>query len=446
MLHRKRNVRPPGATDHTSYEQLCALASSGALTTSEWALLSDHLKACGQCREELPEYQEIATFGMSLIAPTDPSLDVENEWSPESAVAKLMRRLQENGAKADPSIGHAATAGKNPRWWWPSGLLRMPAVLPYAAAIVVFAAVAVAIYVLGIHTGAGRSDPQTKLATQPDSMVAGLLRERGQLENDLRSRSSAIEAISKQLQDARVAVVAAEARKQVTDDKIHHLESRSQDQETQSAAIRSQYQALEGERLVIGEKLKVSEANLLAVQRSLDTLRDQHVADLTQIASLENQIASRQHEVPAAYVEARQVSSADPELSGLMGARDLFIADVYDIDKSGLPQKPFGRIFYTKGKSLLFYAFDLDRQPGVKPAATFQVWGRRGYGDAHPLNMGMMYLDSETSKRWALKFSDAKALSQVDAVFVTMEPHGGSNAPKGRQLLYASLRMPANHP
>jgi anti-sigma-K factor RskA len=88
----------------------------------------------------------------------------------------------------------------------------------------------------------------------------------------------------------------------------------------------------------------------------------------------------------------------------------------------------------------------LDRQPGVKTASTFQVWGRRGYGDTHPLNMGMMYLDNETSKRWMLKFSDAKALSQVDAVFVTIEPHGGSNEPKGRQLLYASLRTPPNHP
>jgi len=147
-------------------------------------------------------------------------------------------------------------------------------------------------------------------------------------------------------------------------------------------------------------------------------------------------------------VEARQLPSNEPELADLMGARDLFIADVYDIDKTGLPQKPFGRVFYTKGKSLLllFYAFDLDRQPGVKTASTFQVWGRRGYGDTHPLNMGMMYLDNETSKRWMLKFSDAKALSQVDAVFVTIEPHGGSNAPKGRQLLYASLRTPANHP
>jgi hypothetical protein len=57
-----------------------------------------------------------------------------------------------------------------------------------------------------------------------------------------------------------------------------------------------------------------------------------------------------------------------------------------------------------------------------------------------------MYLDNETSKRLMLKFNDAKALSQVDAVFVTIEPHGGSNAPKGRQLLYASLRTPPNHP
>ena len=129
-----------------------------------------------------------------------------------------------------------------------------------------------------------------------------------------------------------------------------------------------------------------------------------------------------------------------------MGARDLLIADVYDIDKSGLPQKPFGRIFYTRGSKLLFYAFDLDRGPGVKNASTFQVWGRRGYGDTHPLNMGVMYLDSKVSKRWALKFNDAKALSQVDAVFVTIEPRGGSGTPKGRQLLYASLKTPANHP
>src|SRR5258708_16178933 len=108
-------------------------------------------------------------------------------------------------------------------------------------------------------------------------------------------------------------------------------------------------------------------------------------------------------------MEARQLPSAEPELAELMGARDLFIADVYDIDKSGLPRKPFGRVFYTKGRSLLFYAFDLDRQPGVKAASTFQVWGRRGYGDTRPLNMGRVSLDSKASKRRALKYRDREA-------------------------------------
>jgi len=32
-------------------------------------------------------------------------------------------------------------------------------------------------------------------------------------------------------------------------------------------------------------------------------------------------------------------------------------------------------VFYTQNKSLVFYAFDLYHQPGVKNAGVFQVWG-----------------------------------------------------------------------
>jgi len=48
-----------------------------------------------------------------------------------------------------------------------------------------------------------------------------------------------------------------------------------------------------------------------------------------------------------------------------MGARKLYIADVFDVDSGSRTKKPFGRVFYTQGKSLIFYAFDLDRQPSV---------------------------------------------------------------------------------
>ena len=45
-----------------------------------------------------------------------------------------------------------------------------------------------------------------------------------------------------------------------------------------------------------------------------------------------------------------------------MGARNLYIAEVYDTDEKGATRKPYGRVFYTKEKSLIFYAYDLDQQ------------------------------------------------------------------------------------
>jgi hypothetical protein len=45
-----------------------------------------------------------------------------------------------------------------------------------------------------------------------------------------------------------------------------------------------------------------------------------------------------------------------------------------------------------------------------------------------------------------LKSDDPKVLSDIDAVFVTIEPHGGSNHPSGKPLLFAYLRIEPNHP
>ena len=59
----------------------------------------------------------------------------------------------------------------------------------------------------------------------------------------------------------------------------------------------------------------------------------------------------------------------------MMGARQLYIADVFDVDREGQTRQPFGRVFYTKGKSLVFYAFDLDRRSGDHNAKAFQAWG-----------------------------------------------------------------------
>jgi hypothetical protein len=141
-----------------------------------------------------------------------------------------------------------------------------------------------------------------------------------------------------------------------------------------------------------------------------------------------------------------QYLTSDRDIRELMGARNLYIADVFDVDSRSRTRKPFGRVFYTQGKSLIFYAFDLDRQPDVKNANAFQAWGRRESNDAKPLNLGIFYMDNESNRRWVLQFDNPRQLAGIDAVFVTIEPRGGSPKPTGKPFLYASLRKEVNHP
>jgi hypothetical protein len=46
----------------------------------------------------------------------------------------------------------------------------------------------------------------------------------------------------------------------------------------------------------------------------------------------------------------------------------------------------------------------------------------------------------------ALRLDDPAKLAQIDAVFVTIEPHGGSERPTGKAFLYAYLKKDPNHP
>jgi len=128
-----------------------------------------------------------------------------------------------------------------------------------------------------------------------------------------------------------------------------------------------------------------------------------------------------------------------------MGSRDLYMADIHDVSGRGT-EKTYGRVFYTKGKSLIVYAFDLDAQPGLQNAKSFQAWGRKGSDKLQARSLGIFYQDNATKKRWVLKADDPKALEDIDAVFVTIEPRGGSEHPSGKQLLFASLRTSPNHP
>ena len=152
------------------------------------------------------------------------------------------------------------------------------------------------------------------------------------------------------------------------------------------------------------------------------------------------------HYREGAIDQQQELLAQDHDIRELMGTRDLYIAEVYDVAGDGQTKKPYGRVFFTKGKSLIFYAYDLDQQIDAKGSA-FQAWGRPGSDRQQALNLGVFYEDIASQKRWVLRSDDAKMLAQIDAaVFVTVEPNGASHQPSGKSHLFADLRISPNHP
>ncbi len=77
----------------------------------------------------------------------------------------------------------------------------------------------------------------------------------------------------------------------------------------------------------------------------------------------------------------------------------------------------------------------------------FQVWGKRDGRSQPARSLGIFYVDDSAQKRWVMKFEDPDVLTQIDQVFVTAEPAGGSRQPTGKQLLTAAfLNEAPNHP
>jgi hypothetical protein len=203
------------------------------------------------------------------------------------------------------------------------------------------------------------------------------------------------------------------------------------------------------ERATLTQQLEAAQAKSQTFEQSLDSMIRQASQDGSRTTALEakvNELTRAIHDRDQEIDHQQELLAHDRDIRDLIGARDLYIAEVYDVAGTGATQKPYGRVFYTRGKSLIFYAYDLDQQGGFKNASTFQAWGRRGPDRKLAINLGIFYQDNASKKRWVLKSNDPKTLAQIDAVFVTVEPNGGSHLPSGKQLLFAYLRIDPNHP
>jgi hypothetical protein len=196
-------------------------------------------------------------------------------------------------------------------------------------------------------------------------------------------------------------------------------------------------------------ELAAAQTNARDLQARLSAISNQTARDTedllvlkTKIKDLTTVLEGKDQEI----VRDLELLEHDRDIRNLIGARDLYIAEIYDVGKSGATEKPFGRVFYTKDKSLIFYGYDLDEQHGVKRDTSFQAWGRRRSDGEHDISLGLLYRDDSGNKRWVLRFNEPRTITDLDAIFITAEPEGGSAKPTGKPLLFTYLRLEPNHP
>jgi hypothetical protein len=225
-------------------------------------------------------------------------------------------------------------------------------------------------------------------------------------------------------------------------------------EQLQTAAIelqasRAQLEEAVDSRNQMANKLEETEQAVKRVSDELQRLNQNHSEDAATIDTQDMEIKQLSAKLTAqteVLERERTLLAAGRDIHDLMGARNLHIVDVLDVDSKGKNQRAFGRVFYTEGKSLIFYAFDLGNRATAKRDASFQVWGTSGPAQGPAKSLGVFYVDDQKQNRWVLEFDDPDVLAQIDSVFVTAEPAGGSTKPTGQKLLYAYLKADLNHP
>ena len=413
---------------HNEFISLCALYYSGEISEEEWALLQIHMAYCDSCHRTFLEYEQITSDvipAMAAAAAADfHNGHGESARSLKEAERRLMSRLDSLPVQND------TPRRSKLRWQLPAALL---------AACGLGAASIFGVHLLRTNVQPTANEVQTPsgpgIAPGANSAASG-----GDTQQALEHSEEQIASLEQQVATAgakskQAALNLADLKQQLADEQIAH-------------------QQLSAERDRLSQQL-------FAVQTELDSVRNSWASNGKGVAEQPARTATLESQVRElkASLDEKDVALSDKDrmldldkdflahdrdIRDLIGARNLYIADIFDTDESGKTAKQFGRIFYTKDRSLIFYGFDLDSQASHKQNVSFQVWGN-GSDRTTPVSLGLFYQD-DSHKRWVLRCNDAKTLARLDMVFVTVEPPGGSTKPTGKQLLRAYLQIHPNHP
>jgi hypothetical protein len=410
--------------DHSRFEELCALAVTGQISVGDSAELEAHLKICDTCRKAQADFVEIESLWLS---PGSESAFHSREIG-ATLSQRILSRMQAAGARFSKSA-LKEIGGRRPVFGIPTQFL-------FSAQA--YATGGLALLLIGAGLGIEYSyhapprEQRVSLVVNRPPVVSASSAQNPAEDPELIGSRRVTEQLIEKLATAEAERSHALVRLQEAEREIANLKTTHQQDASEIATLRSGSDQSRAE----AQNAQLQLTNLKAIQASREA---DFIAAQYRAREAEDKLA----EQTAAVERERQLMSAGREVRDVIGARNLHIVDVADVGGNGV-KKPFGRVFYTEGKSLIFYAYDLANPKGKQ---AFYAWGHRE-GDPHSTRiLGLVYSDDQAQKRWAFKFDDPKILAEIDSVFVTLEPNDTpGETPKGKKLLKAFLGTPPNHP
>lgn len=407
--------------NHSYFEEMAALAARGQVSGPDLEEFLEHSEFCLHCRKTFLADVEMQD-ALALVS-SEPGVFHRLHSIPEGAKDRFVANAVANGARF--SVDSLAATKNLGMWFTYRNLGALTAIL------LVLAGVGLKRFyqVKPTHFASTQVVSQKSPTINATERTDQLAREVRELSDLLKAREAEI---------ARLRSERATAAQTIGD-----LESRVQDEKAAGQSWQSTWDShLAMEQNLVEQK----DQRLTSALADLESARQKNSNNVTELAALEikvNELTNQLKMQQAVTDREHELLSANRDIRDLMGARNLHIVDVIDADNTGKKTKAFGRVFYTEGKSLIFYAYDLSESKLKDASYAFQVWGKKPSGSVQ--NLGILFQDDQHLRRWVLKVNDPVVLQSINSVFVTVGPTQNAK-PQGQKLLYAFLEIAANHP
>jgi hypothetical protein len=405
-------------SEHDHFEELAALSAGGFLADQEYKELREHTKVCTECGKIEDEFSELVRSGLPLtLSPLREFMQRVRTRPDDGTHARFLARARREGLVFSQEVEKPARHQAK----------RLRTVVTATAGV--GATLLLASYGTWVYRASSQGSLQSK------QQIDHLKRQNSELSTTLSQLNQSLAAQQREIQNLRTQLGTA-AR---TAENLRH----------DGEQARGEAQGSSNRNVQLTDELANRDKQLAEARSEVERINQLHTDDEATLVAQQVRISelSDQLRIAGATLDLeRQLTAAGKDIRELLTARQLHVIDVRDTDANGKPSKAFGRIFVTEGKSLTFYAFDLNEARAIDAKHRFELWGTQLAKGSPARSLGFLYTDDKAQRRWALKVNNPELVKEVESVFVTMEPARGTTTPSGQAMLYTYLGGHPNHP